>query len=83
MLAADSSSTDISCGNYPDLSSGSGNIVRYGAFSGTNSAFDPSSIGFNSETTAIVAYSAVAGSTTEAELRVTKTAVTISDVNRN
>ena len=80
MFAADSSSTEVYCTNYPDLSSGSGTVVRYEAYSVTHSAFDPSSIGLNIETTATVAYSAVAGSTTEAELRVTTTAATVSDV---
>ena len=80
MFAADSSSTETQCTNVPDLSSGSGTAVKYEAFSITHSDFDPSSIGLNAETTATVAYSAVAGSTTEAELRVTKTAATVSDV---
>ena len=80
MFAADSSTTGVSCTNFPDLSSGSGTAVKYEAVSYTHSDFDPSSIGLNAETTATVAYSAVAGSTTEAELRITATAATVSDV---
>lgn len=76
---ADSSSTETRCTNCPDLSSGSGTVVQYGADSGTISACEPTSIGYNYETTSTVAYSAVAGSTTEAELRVTATAHTFSD----
>jgi hypothetical protein len=70
VFAATSSETLLGCTNVPDLSSGSGTIVQYGALSGTHSAFDHSTIGYNYETTSTVAYSAVAGSTTEAELRV-------------
>ena len=81
MFAADSSSTSVSCTNVPDLSSGSGTIVQYSAGTGTINACDPSSLGFNGVRTSTVAYSAVAGSTTEAELRITTTATTFSDHN--
>ena len=81
MFAADSSSTELTCSNYPDVSSGSGTAVKYEAYSGTSSACAPTTLGYNSETTSTVAYSAVAGSTTEAEVRVTKTANTFSDIS--
>ena len=81
MFAADASRTDVYCGNYPDLSSGSGTIVTYAAGTGTVFACDPSTVGYNVELTFTVAYSAVAGSTTEAELRITRTAAAVSDVN--
>ena len=81
MFAADSSSTETQCTNVPDLSSGSATTVQYGASTSTVSACDHSSLGFNYETTSTVAHSAVSGSTTEAEVRVTNTARTFSDVN--
>merc|ERR1712166_1507407 len=71
---ADSSGTETQCSNYPDVSSGSGTTVLYGADSGTISICEPTNIGYNYETTSTVTYSAVVGSTTEAELRVTPTA---------
>lgn len=77
---ADSSGTSVNCMNVPDLSSGSGTIVQYEAGAGTINACDPSSIGYNQEITRNVIYSAVAGSTTEAELNITKTADTFSDL---
>ena len=80
MFAADSSGTNVNCMNAPDLSSGSGTIVQYAAGTGTINACDPSSLSYNEETTRNVIYSAVAGSTTEAELRITKTADAYSDL---
>merc|ERR1712195_397219 len=77
---ADSSGTNVYCMNTPDLSSGSGTIVQYSAGTGTLNACDPSSLGYNEEITTSVTYSAVAGSTTEAELRITKTADAYSDL---
>lgn len=78
---ADSSSTEIDCTNFPDVSSGSGTVVKYGAASGTLSTCEPTNVGYNYESTSTVTYSAVDGSTTEAELNFTRTAATVSDVN--
>ena len=76
MFASAISATEVYCGNYPDVSFGSSTIVQYGAGTGTISA--SATILKNKST---VAYSAVAGSATEAELRVTKTATTFSDIS--
>ena len=81
MFAADSSTTEVSCTSYPDLSSGSGTVVQCGADSGTISACEPTTLGYNYKTTSTVVHSAVAGSTTEAELRFTTTANTFSDIS--
>ena len=68
------------CMNIPDLSLTTA-VVEYGAGHLTYTAglYNPSDVGWNQDIRTTMSYSAVSGSTTEVELRVTTTAAILSD----